>query len=58
MSQTELKVQLTIHFQKKLDILISYPAFLEKYCVLHFQFRRAHYHSCYRRVTYITAFKF
>jgi hypothetical protein len=47
MNSTELKMQPTKHFEKKLDILISISSFLEMYCGLHFQFRRAHrhYHS-------------
>jgi hypothetical protein len=28
-------------FTKKLDMKLKYPAFLEMYCGLHFQFRRA-----------------
>jgi hypothetical protein len=41
MNPMELKIQPTIHFQRKDGYFIS----LEMYCGLHFQFRRAHYHS-------------
>jgi hypothetical protein len=47
MSPTELKMQPTIHFGKNLDIEIKISSFFRKCIVgwLHFQFRRAHYHS-------------
>jgi hypothetical protein len=46
MSPTELKMQPTIHFRKKLDILISIANFFRKCSVgCIFNSVRAHYHS-------------
>jgi hypothetical protein len=48
MSQTELKMQPTIHLQSKLDTGADNIRFaLQMYCGLHFQFRRPYYDSYY-----------